>query len=119
LVWLLTDGFDEPTALAATLKLFRAAGHDVVFLQIAAPEEETFPFRRPTLFRDLEWPAQQRPVDPLQLRRSYLERYQAFCGALNRDCAAAGLDHVKLVTNEPYARALGTYLTHRGQRTTR
>jgi uncharacterized protein (DUF58 family) len=116
LVWLLTDGFDEPTALAAALRLFRAAGHDVVFLQIAAPEEETFPFRRPTLFRNLEQPCQQRPVDPLQLRRSYLEKYQRFCDELKRNCAAAGLDHVKLVTNEPYAKALGTYLTHRAQR---
>jgi uncharacterized protein (DUF58 family) len=116
LVWLMTDGFDDPTALAATLKLFRSAGHDVVFLQIAAPEEETFPFRRPTLFRDLEQPRQHRPVDPLQLRRSYLERYQAFCETLQRDCAAAGVDHVKLVTSEPYAQALGAYLTYRAQR---
>jgi uncharacterized protein (DUF58 family) len=116
LVWLLTDGFDEPTMLAATLRLFRAAGHDIVFLQIVAPEEETFPFRRPTLFRDLEQPAQQRPVDPLQIRRSYLEKYQLFCETLKRDCAAAGVDYVKLVTNEPYARSLGTYLTYRAQR---
>ncbi|MDZ4684853.1 MAG: DUF58 domain-containing protein [Planctomycetaceae bacterium] len=116
LVWLMTDAFDDPSALAATLKQYRIAGHDVIFLQIAAPEEETFPFRRPTLFRDLEAPAQQRPVDPLQLRRSYLDRYQAFCATLKQDCAAAGLDHVKLVTNEPYERALGAYLTYRAQR---
>jgi uncharacterized protein (DUF58 family) len=119
LVWLLTDGFDDPQALATVLKQFRAHGHDVVFLQIAAPEEETFPFRRPTLFRDLEAPGQQRPVDPLQLRRNYLDRYQAFCESLKQGCAAAGLDHVKLVTNEPYHRALGAYLAFRAQRTGR
>lgn len=116
LVWLMTDGFDDPTALGAALKLFRGAGHDLVFLQIAAPEEETFPFRRPTLFRNLEQLAEHRPVDPLQVRQSYLDRYRAFCESLKRDCAAAGIDHVKLVTNEPYAKALGTYLTHRADR---
>jgi uncharacterized protein (DUF58 family) len=116
LVWLLTDGFDDPAALAAALRMFRASGHDLVFLQIAAPEEETFPFRRPTLFRDLEQPAQHRPVDPLQIRRSYLDRYQAFCDTLKRDCAAAGIDHVKLLTSEPYSQSLGAYLTMRAQR---
>lgn len=116
LIWLMTDGFDQPAALSAVLKLFRAAGHDLVFLQIAAPEEETFPFRRPTLFRDLEHPAQHRPVDPLQLRQSYLERYRAFCHVLQQDCAAAGIDHVKLLTSEPYSRVLGAYLTRRAER---
>lgn len=116
LVFLFTDGFDDVDSLAARLRQFRSAGHDLVFFQIAAPEEEDFPFRRPTRFRNLENLQEQRPVDPFRLRSSYLGRYRAFCDALVRECGAAGIDHVKLRTDEPYHVALGAFLTRRGGR---
>jgi uncharacterized protein (DUF58 family) len=112
LVMLLSDAFDEPEKLAQVLRLYRAANHDVVLFQIAAPEEEDFPFQRPTRFRSLEGPL-ERPVDPRRLRAGYLERYRAFCDALSRECGAAGVDHVKLRTDQPYHVALGDYLTRR------
>lgn len=114
LLFLLTDGFDRREDLARVLQQFRAARHELVFLQIVAPEEEEFPFQRPTQFRNLEIVGDQQLVDPLRLRAAYLEQYQAFCRGLAGDCAAAGIDYVKVVTSEPYERVLGAYLARRG-----
>ncbi len=116
LVFLFSDGFDDPAALLQRIRQFRTAGHDLVLFQIVAPEEEEFPFRRPTRFFSLEVASLQRPVDPLRERAGYLERYRTFCETLARECTAAGVDHVKLRTDMPYHVALGEYLARRGGR---
>jgi uncharacterized protein (DUF58 family) len=115
LVFLLSDGFDDVPALAATLKLFRSARHEIVFLQVVAPEEEDFTFTRPTLFRDLEVSGRQQLVDPLRLRSSYLEQYREFNRRLAECCLEAGIDHVKVVTSQPYHEVLGAYLAERSR----
>jgi uncharacterized protein (DUF58 family) len=114
LVFLLSDGFDEVSDLSRALRLYRAARHELVFLHVVAPEEETFPFTRPTQFRSLETAHRER-VDPLQLRTSYLEQYRSFCQGLRDSCAEAGFDYLKLTTDQSYVTALGAYLTQRAR----
>lgn len=113
LIFLFSDGFDEVAALGHQLRQYRSARHDLVFFQIAAPEEIEFPFRRPTRFRNLEDLSQERPVEPLRLRASYLERYQAFCKGLKQECASAGVDLIPVCTSDPYHKVLSEYLDRR------
>lgn len=113
LVYLFTDAFDAPEQLLPRLRLLANAGHDVTLFQIVAPEEEEFPFQRPTRFRSLEASSLERPVDPIRLRAGYLERYRQFCDTLQRECIATGIDYVKVTTNEPFPAVLGAYLARR------
>jgi len=116
LIILLSDLFDDIKPLQAALKRFRHYHHEVIVLQVNAPEEEEFPFSRPTQFRGLE-PAHKRLlVDPHRLRRHYLEHYQKFMKQIDQICGKTGVDRVKLLTNASFAEALGKYLAYRSKR---
>ena len=91
----------------------RAARHEMILMQVLAPEELEFPFSKPTQFRHIEQPAQRLLIDPHRFRKRYLERFQAFCADLKSRCGAAGIDYLQLTTAEPYDKALGAYLSSR------
>ena len=113
LVVIISDFFDKIDPLRAALEMFRHSKHEVMMLQIAAPEEEDFPFSRPTLFRSLELDTHRVLVDPHRLRAIYLEQYNAFQKELQTVCGNAQVDLLKLVTNQPYDKSLGQYLASR------
>jgi len=116
LVVILSDCYDRLEPLTAALKQFRHSRHEVVLFHIVAPEEEEFPFSRPTQFRSLERGRHRLLVDPHRLRSHYLAEYSEFCAQLTRRCGGAGIDYEKLVTTEPYHLALGKYLDARTRR---
>ncbi|MGH7127303.1 MAG: DUF58 domain-containing protein, partial [Planctomycetaceae bacterium] len=82
---------------------------------VVAPEEEDFPFSRPTQFRNLEREGHRLLVDPHQLRAHYLERYREFCTELARRCGTVGVEYQKFLTDEPYHTALGAFLNARAR----
>ena len=55
-------------------------------------------------------------VDPHRLRAIYLQQYGKFQQGLQQTCGNLGVDYLKLVTTEPYHRALGAYLDARARR---
>ncbi|MGE3999352.1 MAG: DUF58 domain-containing protein [Planctomycetaceae bacterium] len=116
LVILISDFFDKIEPLTEALKQFQHARHEVLLFQIVAPEEEDFPFTRPTQFRNLERDWHRILVDPHRLRQTYLEQYREFIDRLTRTCGNAGVDYLKLTTSEPYQTALGAYLDARTRR---
>jgi uncharacterized protein (DUF58 family) len=113
LVVLISDCFDGIDALATALKRFRHARHEVLLIQVVAPEEEDFPFARPTQFRSLEQTTDRRLVDPHRLRKHYLEQYAEFNRELERRCVSLGVDRLKVTTADPYHVALGAFLDER------
>lgn len=115
LVFVISDLFDEVEKVLAAMKELRHSRHEVVLLHIVAPEEEEFPFARPTQFRNLERLANRVLVDPHRLRKHYLENYRRFCKELAAGCGALGCDYFKLQTTDPYDRALGEYLDTRSR----
>ena len=115
LVFVISDLFDKVEPLLAAIKELRHSRHEVVLLQVVAPEEEEFPFKRPTKFRNLERLAHRVLVDPHRLRKHYLENYRRFITELTTGCGALGVDHFKLLTTDPYDRALGKYLDSRSR----
>lgn len=116
LVVILSDCFDEMDNLVDVLKRFRHARHEVVLFQIVTPEEETFPFSRPTQFHNRERRSHRLLVDPHRLREIYLEQYNSFCRDLETHCGAIGVDYQKVVTSDPYQKVLGSYLDMRTRR---
>lgn len=116
LIVILSDCFDKIEPLATALKLFRHARHEIILFHIVAPEEEEFPFTKPTQFRNLERRGHRVLVDPHQLRAIYLEQYAEFCTDLARRCRMIGVDYQKMVTTQPYHIALGAFLDARARR---
>ena len=113
LVVMISDFFDKIEPLRAALEMFRHSKHEVMMLQVVAPEEEDFPFSRPTLFRSLELDTHRVLVDPHRLRAIYLEQYNAFQKELQAICGNARVDLLKMTTNQPYDKSLGQYLASR------
>lgn len=116
LVVLISDCFDNLNSLATALKRFRHARHEVMLLQIVAPEEEEFPFRNPTQFRSLERKGKRLLVDPHKLRKHYVSRYKEFSSELENRCIGLGIDRLKITTADPYHVALGAFLDSRTHR---
>jgi len=110
LVVLLSDCFDDLPNLLRSLQQYRRAKHEVLLLHVVAPEEEDFPFHRPTQFRDLEQATNRQLIDPHRLRSHYLEQYREFCDELSRGTRGMGIDYEKFTTDQPYAHALGVFL---------
>ncbi len=110
---LISDCFDDVDLLMKALQKCRHAKHEVVIFRIAAPEEEEFPFDRPTQFRNLENLSHRELVDPARLRKEYLRQYNEFTQTLNKECGAAGIDCRRVSTREPLQQTLGLWLAER------
>lgn len=113
LVILISDCFDSLTALESMLQRLRHARHEVVVFRIATPEEEEFPFERPTQFRDLENLDHRLLVDPSRLRKEYLRQYREFSTGITRLSGQLGIDHRRLLTSDPFQQVLGGWLAER------
>ena len=113
LILLISDCFDDVDLLMKALQKCRHAKHEVVIFRIAAPEEEEFPFDRPTQFRNLENLNHRELVDPARLRKEYLRQYNEFTQTLKRECGAAGIDCRRILTREPLQQSLGLWLAER------
>ncbi len=117
-VIVISDGFDRLDALVSALRHLRHRKHEVLFLQIVAPEEADFPFRRPMRMRSLENAGMVRRVDPAALRAAYVEAFRAHCDGLSSQLRGMNADYFRVVTTTPPERALFDYLAQRARRTT-
>ena len=115
LVIVISDFFDDLTALRTALQLFQRHRHEVLLFQVLAPEEKDFPFTKPTQFRNLELDRDRILVDPHRLRKIYLKQFHSFQEELRTLSANSGFDLQMMTTSEPYAAALGAYLAARSQ----
>ena len=110
LVILISDCFDDVDRLFGVLQRYRHARHELAILRVVAPEEETFPFDRPTQFRSLERSGERLLVDPVRLRQEYLRQYGVFSERLEQECGSLGISYRKLVTDRSLQSELGAWL---------
>jgi len=115
LVVLISDCFGEVAKLKHVLEQFRVRGHDLLVLQVLAPEELTFPFRREAFFQDLE-SSQQMQVNPNSLRKQYLIEFQKFMVKLQEAMVDVGGDLVTMTTDRDLGETLSHYLRKRATR---
>jgi uncharacterized protein (DUF58 family) len=116
LLIILSDGFDDLDALGRALRHLRHRRHEVLFIQVLAEEEETFPFRTAARFRDLERDAHEVPADPSALRAGYLKRFEEHCAGLRERCLSVRADFHKITTGEDVGLSLLAYLAERSRR---
>jgi uncharacterized protein (DUF58 family) len=115
LLFLISDGFGKTESLFKSLSMLRANNHEIVFFQILDDDEIDFPFQNRTMFRSLEARDQQQLVDPLSLRRNYLNNFQIHQDAIQAACRQNRIDWIPVRTSESFSAVLATYLSHRGQ----
>lgn len=113
LVILISDCFDSLEQLEAMLQKYRHAKHEVIVFRIAAPEETTFPFDRPTQFRNLENLDHRLLVDPARLKSEYLKQYNEFSRGLEQVALDCGIDYRCLLTSDPIQEIMGGWLDER------
>ena len=115
IVLLLSDLFDDEAKTLAGLRRLRLGGSEVVVFHVLDPYERTFPFAGNVRFTGLE-PApgdQPLPTRPADLRRSYLDALNAFCGRMKSGCEQHGCHYVPVDTAQPMHETIGGYLASR------
>ena len=115
LIFVLSDMLDDPRALAGTFKLARAAGHDVVALQVWDRDEVDFPFDRRVEFRDLEHEGSRQTLDCRSVAGLYRRRAAEFQESLSSACRQHGVDLLRCVSDRPCGEPLREVLSLRGR----
>jgi uncharacterized protein (DUF58 family) len=116
MIIILSDCFDNFSALMRALQHFHHERHEILLFHILAPEELEFPFKKWTQFRNLEVAGHKLLVDPQRLRKEYLKNFNKFCKDLRDQAGQMQIDYQLLRTDDPVDRALGAYLTRRQMR---
>ncbi len=114
---LFSDCFGDLESLATGLRMVRGRGHDVVVMQVLAPEEISFDFRRWSKFQSLEVGNQRVSLDPPGVRREYLRRMSEFLGELEDMVVSIGGEYVRMTTSTDLSESLGWFLRNRLART--
>lgn len=113
LLILLSDCFGDIQELATALKVVRARGHDVLVLQVLAPEELTFDFRQWSSFQSIEQSGLRIKLDPAAVRDQYLQRMRHFLEQLEEAVTGVGGDYVRTTTAQDLADTLVYFLRSR------
>jgi uncharacterized protein (DUF58 family) len=114
-VIVISDFFEDFTALERGLRHLAFRRHDVLLLQTLDPAELEFPFQEPTRFRGLEaWPILA--TDPRSIRAAYLQEFQQHQGKLKGLARELRFDYAVLRTDQPPTPALAALLSLRRQR---
>lgn len=114
LVFVLSDGLDDPAALAAALGLLRRRRQDARLLLVRDADEVDFPFSGGIEFTGLEAEPALR-VDADRVRRLYGEAARAHYAGLEAACRAAGIPVAHLRTGEDPALAVTRILADTGR----
>lgn len=116
LLLLITDAFDDPTALLRSIGILRRQGHELIVFQIWDRDELDFPFSNHVRFENLEKESDFVVLDPAAIRHRYMERLARFREELNDGLRKHQTDLVPLVTDEPLTEAVKSYLSLRARR---
>jgi uncharacterized protein (DUF58 family) len=112
MVFLFTDGLDDPEVLFAALKNLAVRDQDVTLIQVLDRNEVDFPFDRMTEFRHPETGA--RIVgDPAALRAKYQSRLQAHLDKVRDYCRRARADYLRLHNGEDLSKLLTLHFVRR------
>jgi uncharacterized protein (DUF58 family) len=113
MVIVLSDFFDKSDALIDALHHLRHKRHEVILMQVMANDELEFPFRKWSLFENLERSADRLKLDPALMRSVYLENVANHIRALREAVNKLNATHLLFNTNKPFDDALMVYLAQR------
>ena len=112
MVVLLSDCYDEPSAVLDGFKMLLTRGHEVIVFQILDHDELEWPFDKLSNFRDLET-GQTVRGDPAALRENYLTNLRAFLTRVEEGAKSCGITYTLVDTAEPIEKTLQHYLLRR------
>ena len=111
-VVVISDFYEEPSAVRSALAHLRGRGNDIVAFHVLDRAEREFPFEQASGFRDLETGVTI-PVVPEGARAQYRQLVEAHIDLLSRLLAQAGVDYTLLDSSRPLDDALFAYLSNR------
>ena len=109
---LISDFYDDPSAILDALKPLRFLGNDLIVFHILDPQEIDFDFDDASTFQDLE-SGEQVPVVPQSFRAEYRRLIQEHISKLTTMFSEQRIDYALINTSEPLDRALFSYLSSR------
>lgn len=112
IVIVLSDLFDDLSALMEGLHRLRLQRHDVIVLHLLDRDELEFPFEKPTLFRGLEG-LPDVFAEPRSFRSAYRAEINQFLAALRRGCRQHGIDFRSFCTDQPLDWTIRSLLAER------
>ena len=121
MVVLISDLLVSPAQCHRPLAALRAAGHEVVVLQVLDPAERSLSspaLAGPTRLRDLETDAVL-DVDPAAARAGYLQALERHLAEIGQICARLGVDRHLATTDRPLADVLMAIVGERSGRRSR
>ncbi len=112
LVIVISDFLDDPEKILQAIQVLRHRRHDVIVMHVLDEYEVDFPFDSMTRFVGLE-AAGERIANPRALRKAYLAELESYLEAIKTGCHSAGVDYVRMTTNQRLDVALSAYLATR------
>jgi len=112
LIILLSDLWDDESAVVSALRHFRFRKHEVLVFHVLDPAERDFGFRQPVVLRDLETGAEL-TVDPRVVGHKYRQALAGRLSLFERRCAEGLIDYHRFTTDTPFDQALFAYLERR------
>lgn len=113
MVIILSDLFDKADALIEALHHLRHKRHEVILMQVMSNDELEFPFRKWSLFENLERGNERLKLDPALIRATYLENLARHQQTIRDAIGKMHVTHVLLNTSRPFDQALTTFLALR------
>ena len=113
IVAVLSDFYEKPEIIVATVEPLRQHGNDVVLFHVLDPQEISPKFRDPVLLVDMENAASSMEVSPEYARHVYHGKIASHIEALRDQTKAAGMDYFLMDTSRPLDEGLREYLSIR------
>ena len=112
IVVIVSDLYQEPEAIVATIDKVRASGQDVVVFHVLDPSELEFPFDGVSTFEDLE-SGEQIPIVPETMRDQYKALVRSHIETLEAKFSGRRVDYMLVDTSKPLDEALFKFLSAR------
>ncbi len=109
---IISDFFGDEESLRQGIERLRFSGHEVVVFHVLDPAEISFPMKGTVRFEGLENLGAVQ-TSPAEIRKSYLEVFDAFRTRVRHFCERANCHYVLADTGVPLAETLGAYLAFR------
>jgi uncharacterized protein (DUF58 family) len=114
LVVIISDLFDEVSAIVQGLEHLRFRNHEVLVFQVLDPWERDLPLEGNIRFHDLET-GDEIVTQAEGIRDAYLRAFDAWRRELDGECRSRGIERVELTTAERLDDALLDYLVKRSR----
>jgi uncharacterized protein (DUF58 family) len=112
LIIIISDVLDDPERFALSLKQLRHKRNEAIVFQVLDDDEISFPFKRPTLFLDLE--SEERiTTSPEDIKKEYKRILARHLERVKRSCHSNFVDYELFPTDGSLSQALVRYLARR------